>query len=152
MSASRSGERIPFLKIERVLDFTDLTRSAALRRSYPQWWHSSTFILVEDRVLRDEARHRSMCVGGARCRRTAVQYGLGSGSAGNTWSGGEEFTVHRWDRGAECWCSYLCMHCFGFEWRSQQVSSKWCNRQATAYYFKKVFRSGYYSREAKWIP
>lgn len=64
-------------------------------------------------MLRDEARHRGMCVGGARCRQTAVQYGVGSGSAGNTWSGVEEFTVRRRDRGAECWCSLLCVHCFG---------------------------------------
>lgn len=42
-------------------------------------------------MLLDEARHRSMCVGGARCRRMGVQYGIGSSSAGNTWSGVEEF-------------------------------------------------------------
>lgn len=59
-------------EIERVLDFTELTRSAALHRSYPQWWHSSTFILGED----GEAHRSSMCVGGARCCRTAVQLAL----------------------------------------------------------------------------
>lgn len=59
-------------EIERVLDFTELTRSAALHRSYPQWWHSSTFILGED----GEAHRSSMCVGGARCCWTAVQLAL----------------------------------------------------------------------------
>lgn len=59
-------------EIEWVLDFTELTRSAALHRSYPQWWHSSTFILGED----GEAHRSSMCVGGARCCWTAVQLAL----------------------------------------------------------------------------